>query len=234
METIIILDTALISTAGDTTEKDKCINQYIAGFFKIAGVVQKYPDIFDLYWVDSTIEPDKQYDSRLISKIENLPNLKGKKMFFDNYYGPNGQVNKGCGLIAAWREILPEIINKRYKFIIHFEPRQEIKDSTFFETFIKNPGSYFKTMRKHPDARFWRKYFPPYRTKEVWTGLFSCPPSILLDYIKGKDLTKLAEKKFNIEDDLYNYLKENRIPFKSLLYLGLCWHDNIHDLHVIV
>lgn len=232
----VILSTALIRTIS-RPDSNQCISQLIVGFNKITELVKKYPDIFDLYWLDNTIETNARYDDRLFSTIEKLPNLKGKKMFFENYYNPDGSANKGCGMLAIWSKILPEIISQNYKLMIAFEPRQEIRDYSFFDTFIKEPGIYFKTMRRQPDNRAWRKYFPPYAKREVWTGLFSCLPKVLLNYVEWKistGLDKLVEKRFHLEGNFFNYLKNNNISFKSISNLGLSWHDNLHNRHFLI
>lgn len=227
-KTAIILATALSRTK-NANDSDKCLHQLIKGFGDIKNLVNKYPDSFDLYWGDNTVKSSLRYNNELVSLASNIPHLKSKKLFFNNYYNPDGSPNKGCGVVAIWHKILPKVINKNYDFVIHFEPRQEIKNFSFFDRFIKKPNSYFKTMRSQPDIRAWRKYFPPYVKREVWTGLFSCSTKVLLNYTNQKTstgLNKLAEERFHVEGDLYNYLRENRTPFKPLSDLGLRWHDN--------
>lgn len=229
MKTGIILATAFIRTVAQA-DSEQCILQLVSGINRLAEFVKKYPGHFDLYWVDNTIEPGTRYDSRLLAAIENLPNLKDKKQFFENYFNPDGTVNKGCGVVAIWDKILAELVKNHYEFVIHFEPRQEIANFSFFETFVVKPDSYFKTMRRQMDHRAWRTYLPPYGKKEVWTGLLSCPPQMLSDYVAEKTragLDKLAEEKFHLEGDLYGYLKKNHISFTALPRLGLLWHDNL-------
>lgn len=231
MKTAIILDTALVTTQGSNREIR--INQYLNGFAQITEIVKKYSDIFDLYFVDNTVENPADLDPSLLIAIGRLPNLKAKELFFDN---ESGSKNKGCGVIAAWRRILPQILGQGYEYVIHFEPRQKIQNLSFFEIFLNNPGSYFKTVRRHPTASMIDKYirplFPPYDIREVMTGLFSCPPQVLAQFARTVDITSLVENNRSMEKDFYNFLIAEKVPFTPIQNLGLEWQDPMRNSYV--
>ncbi len=238
MKTAIILGTALITTIGNRNDKAERISQYIDGFKAISKLVSKYPEIFDLYWTDNTIQSDKEYDKDLTSLIDTLPNLKAKTLFFENELG---NVNFGAGVIAAWKKILPEIKKENYQFVIYFEPRQGMVDFSFFETFIKNPTSYFKVSGFiRPDNNAWGKIYTIYQKLfitgryEIWTGLFSCPTKTLEGYVENKNSKKSLKMNMSIEVDLYNYIKEKKVPFVNLPYLGIIRHDTVQNRDTVI
>ncbi len=224
-KTAIVLPTAFITTLGSTADHDERIRQYCAGFSRIAEVIQKYPNDFDVFWVDNTIEPEKQYDQRLMSAIKALPNLCGEKTFYDNEYG---RVNKGCGVIAAWRGVLPSLAAGGYTYVIHFEPRQEMVDISFFDQFVAAPETYLKvTSVKVKFMRIFSKTL-----KQFWTGLFSCPVEALREYCEQANLKQLAETRVSLETDLFQYAKKKKWAFKTLANLGLRWHDAFKNEYI--
>lgn len=230
MKSAIILNTALITTQGNHGLMR--IKQYLDGLSQVKNLVQKYPD-FDLFFVDNTVANEDVLDKKLLTAINSLPNLKAKELFFDNEFGSK---NKGCGVIAAWRRILPQILGQGYEYVIHFEPRQKIQNLSFFETFLNNPGSYFKTVRRHPTASMIDKYirplFPPYGIREVMSGLFSCSPQVLAQFARTADITSLVENNRSMEKDFYNYLIIGNVPFTPIQNLGLDWHDPLRNSYV--
>ncbi len=209
----------------------KRIYQYINGLEKIYEISNAYKEL-DFVLVDNTISPNWQIPGELNKAIEKIPRLK-KIFFFDNELPSR---NKGCGNIIAWRKVFEEIDISQYEYCIHFEPRQQLLNFSFFKQFIKKLGNYFRIMtyRKKASTKNWAircilKLIPLYG-QQFHTGLFSLETKLFTKYAFQVDINYFAEKKICLEDDMFKKLRNKNII--RVEKLGLLWHDAFNDVNV--
>ena len=187
--------------------------QYISG---ICDIHERFSDIknLDLFIADNTINNEVELNPLLREALEKIaPERKFFKL--DNDYG---RLNKGCGLIAQWKNILPNI-QSGYDFIIHYEPRQTLKSQEFFERFLKDRTNMFKE-----DAVIAYKFrIFLFRYHHFQTGLFACHTETLLNFAKNQDLSKMVKKSQSIERLLYMYFKIGCIKYERVDQLGILW-----------
>jgi hypothetical protein len=220
MKTALILPTAL-----GISSEEKRIQQFITGFKQAFDLVSKYP-MFDVFVVDSTISDITKIDERIIEAIGMIPTLQEKVFFYDNELGKK---NKGVGLIVQWKEALTKI-SKDYEYVISFEPRQELKDFSFFETFIKNPSAYARVT----PTRIKKFKMIPVTINQILTGLVCLTRHSMDNYSNGVNLEVMVQRKINIEQDLYNFLTKNSIAFTQVELLGVLWHDMVHNGIILI
>lgn len=216
MKTAIVMPTAFISTNPNSNGREERIAQYVAGFKQVADLVAKHPE-FDVFFVDSTVEDPSTLDARLMESLNSIPNLKKVHFFYNNDYGKK---NKGAGVIVQWRGILP-FIGDEYEYVIHFEPRQELENFSFFETFLKSPKRYLKVMK----SKVKRLKVIPWTITQMWTGLMSLTKQDYAGYCAQADLDKMVFYRTSLESDLYQYIVRKKLPFQNLDTLGILWDD---------
>ena len=239
MRIALSLSTAFVTTLPDFPERERRIRQYINGFRQIAEVSALHP-IFDVFLVDNTVEDPTRLDCRLTAALDSIPTLKQKYYFWDN---ETGRINKGSGLVVQWQRILPDLIN-RYEFTVHYEPRQNLADFSFFERMASQPNAYVCAYRDKL-----RLYGLPLTLHRFWTGFFSIRTADLNAYAHAKDrgvMTTLAEygrwrlyrrarrrllpgwlaeMSECIEADLPKYVRRHGISLVRLNALGSQWHE---------
>lgn len=218
MKVVIILPTAM----GISKDEER-INQFISGFNQVSELVTKYPS-FDVFVTDNTVQNVSLLDGRLIHAIDAIPTLKGKALFYSNEYGKR---NKGAGLIVGWKGVLENFPND-YDYVISFEPRQKLANLSFFEGFLKKPGSYFRVIHEKVP----RFKIMSVTVHQVLTGLVCFKRSDFETYCSSVDLEDMVEKKICIEDDLYNFLINKKISFTTVESLGILWHDVASDRYL--
>ncbi len=240
MKTALMLSTAFVTTRPDIPERERRIRQYVDGFRQVAELSEKYP-CFDVFSVDNTVENPAQLDARLTEALDSIPALKGKFHFWDN---DTGRINKGSGLIAQWGHALPDLVGK-YDYTVHYEPRQQLVNLSFFERMDTHPAAYICAYRDK------LKLYGvlPMTLPRFWTGLFSMRTPDLLEYVRSADrgvLTTLedyrkrplfryarqrllpgwlAEMSECIESDLPRYVRRHEIRFVGVAALGTRWHE---------
>ena len=135
--------------------------------------------------------------------------------FFDssNKYGG---INKGAGVIENY--ISRFDLLKNYEYILHFEPRQKLISTVFFEIFLEKPSNIFKYAERH-----WRNF---YKVNNFYTGLFAIQSSTWFQFINNVDLDTITNQNISIEYEIFNFLKRNNLDFKIVKKLGLCWHNS--------
>lgn len=245
MKTALLLSTAFITTMPEAPRREQRLRQYMNGLRQVAEMTARFPD-FDVYSVDNTVEDERRLDPRLIAALDRIPRLKGKRYFLDN---ETGRLFKGSGLVIQWAKLLPELIDS-YPFVVHYEPRQDLVNWSFFEKMAREPAAYACFYRDR--MRF---YGISVTQSCLWTGLFSLPVAALLGYVKWEDrsvvssmaqyrkwkllrglrrrlLPWYAERKEVIEIDLTNYIRRHKIPVTALPSLGCRWHDDAHGTWV--
>jgi hypothetical protein len=222
MKTALILPTAFVTTFNSGANSETRIQQYIQGFKQIAEVSSKYSDL-DVYLVDNTVDDPSRVDGRLTEALQAIPGLKDILYFSDNEYG---KVNKGAGLICAWRGFLARTkIN--YDFVISFEPRQELLNYDLFDRFVAHPNSYFRLMR--PKVKKFRVF--PIMLHQVLTGFSIFRKEDMEKYCKEADLETMVRDRISIEDDLFDFLFRNQVSFEVVSFAGIRWHDAAQNTH---
>lgn len=193
-----------LAKIGQLYDVNQRINNYIDGLnaFNIyLKEMLKYDWKPDIYLMDNSAPLDK-LPKELQQAIKNIPNIK----YIDNtQFHTYGKINKGSGLIEQYKEV--KNIFKKYDKIIHFEPRQILLDSSFFQKAIKNPNTnYFRLVKK----------------VYLYTGLFSIDSKIWMEYINIANPKKMADKFISIEHHLLDFFKEKGYQYEDTA-LGLLW-----------
>ena len=223
MKTALLLPTAFITTSPTRPDREERMSQYIGGFERISEFVSTN-DQFDVFLVDSTVASEEEIDPRLLQAIKSIKNLKGIFLFLNNEYG---KINKGAGLIVQWKYALSNISDD-YEYVIHFEPRQQLKDFSFFERFIAKPQNYAKSW--FPVVMKFKIF--PITLSQILTGIFVLKRKYLERYCNSVDLVKMVRNRVSIEDDIYEFLKNNNIEFCNVEKLGIRWHDSANGVYV--
>ena len=177
---------------------NKRLKQYINGILKF----RKFNDgsLFDIFVTDNTVSDASLLNKQLLDVIPK--NFKIVTSINNNF----GCKNKGAGDIEQWIYNI-ELI-KKYKWFIHFEPRQCLINNSFIENFLKNPRNLFKATKNH-----------------FYTGIFCIETKHLLEFIKIYTPKYLVDNSIGIEYAIYNYFKKNKINFDTVKSLDLVWHD---------
>jgi len=214
MNVAILLSTAFITTMDRTINAEKRIEQYIIGLNQIIDEYGKKN--LDIYLADNTIENKNSLDARLLKCISCL-DAKNIIFFDENQYGG---VNKGCGVIAQWKKILPTIMQKN-KYLIHFEPRQRLVNFGFIDQCLESKKNIFRK-----DVALVKK-FKIFNSEYIHfqTGLFGVEAEKLFEFTESVNTKKMYKNKKSIEKLIYNFLIHNEYEYDSVSKLGLLW-DN--------
>ena len=240
MRIALLLSTAFVTAKANHPDYERRVQQYTSGLKQIANVVNRYPS-FDVFSMDNTVEHAGAVDSRLTAALDSIPTLKRKYHFLDN---ETGKINKGSGLILQWNRVLPDLLGK-YEYVVHYEPRQDLVNFSFFERMASHPDAYVCEYRDKQ-----RLYgVVPLTLPRFWTGFFSMRTSDLFDYVRARDrgvpisiqhyrtwrLDRhlrwrllpgwAAELKECIESDFPRYVKRHRIAVVRVPSLGSRWHQ---------
>lgn len=201
---ICILHTCIYSTH-DKQNINNRIQQYVNGINKFFEKNELYlNNNIDIVLIDNNI---KNYEDIPLIIRETIPdNVK----VITSLNNSNGAHNKGAGLIDNWKSCY-NIIEK-YKWLIHFEPRQLLFNHDFIINFIENPRNLFNINKPH--------------NNHFNTGLFCIKTEHLLHYIDNIDINTMIKNKISIEYSLYDYFKYNNIEYNHLDSLNLQWHDS--------
>jgi len=177
--------------------EDIRLEQYITGLKKVF----EYKEILDKHNVHICLTDNTatDIDKRI---LDVLPDNVKVVACVNNRFGSK---NKGAGVIEQWTYCKDLI--KEYEWFIHFEPRQLLQNFNFITNFLDNPRNLF-TMNLN--------------SSHFNTGLFCMKSKLLLCYIQHTPAPKL---KGCIENDLYNYVKNND-SFDLLDKMELIWFDS--------
>ena len=187
------------------------INQYINGlnkFFEYIEFLKKF-DV-DVYIFDNSIDKNEKLPQELLDIIPDGVTILNDNV--NNY----GSKNKGAGLVESW--IYLENIIAKYDFLIHFEPRQLLQNFNFIQYFLENQENLF-TIGKNLLAY-------GNNMNHFNTGLFCVRCSTLIDYINNLDINVMINNSISIEYDIYNFFKNNKIPYNVRDKMELVWFDN--------
>ncbi|GEM_PF-3310977 len=241
-KTALILSTALVTTRPDFPAHDRRVRQYLNGFEQVAQVCAKYA-VFDVYSMDSTVENAAALDPALFEALQRIPGYRGSFHFWDNDLG---RINRGWGLMVQWMHALPQIADP-YEYILHYEPRQDMLNDSFFARVAAQPGNYCCVMRDHM-----KLYGIPMTFEKIWTGCFCLKLRDLRGYCAAEDRRMLPPAKpltslqrgyraardrvvpawvaglFNeIEYDFARYLRRHNVPYERIAHLGVRWHFDL-------
>ena len=174
------------------------ITQFINGYNSFfSGFKEK--ENTDVYIMDGTIDSLDLMDDRI---KEIIPDYVKYELHLKNEYGAK---NNGAGLIETWR--LHTDLLKKYKWIVHFEPRTTLRSFDFFKDFYSDKRSLFTL----DDTG-----------QQFYTGLFSIESDLLIDFSKF-DLDQMVQRGTNIEKALHDYMKDK--PKETIESLGVIWFD---------
>ena len=176
-------------------------DQYIEGlntFFGHLDVLNK-PNI-DIIIFDNTIGKHKMLPEQILKVIPS--NVRIITDNVNNY----GCINKGAGLIECWR-YCNDII-KQYDYLIHFEPRQLLLNFNFIQNFLENPRNLFTYGQNGIHFN---------------TGLFCINSETLLLFIDNIDLQLMVSNFVSIEYAIFDFFKNNNIPFSVTEKMELLW-----------
>lgn len=189
-----------VSESKTKLKRDKRKQQYIDGIKKILQYSQIHK--FDIVLIDNSTNIIDQ-------DIKNILPFVSEYIAIDK--NENGQRNPGAGIIDIWEYLKIDISS--YDWIIHFEPRQFMKDFRIFENFLNSPRNIFM----YGDAK--KTHF--------YTGLFTLKTIDLLYYIDKVSANKLCRSGIGLEYSMFNELKNKQISIVDTL--GIQWHDRMKN-----
>lgn len=182
-------------------KQSKRKQQYIDGIKRVL----EYSKIkqFDIVLVDNTTtEKDSEIE-------EIMPNVSEYIAIDKN---ENGQRNIGAGILDVWEYLKDDI--KTYDWIIHYEPRQYMKDFRIFDMFLEAPKNIF--------------LYGNGQKNHYYTGLFTLNTKELLQYISRVNSNTLVRKRIGLEYSMFTFIKNVEIVDK----MGIRWHDRAKDRYV--
>ena len=182
-------------------KQSKRKQQYIDGIKRIL----EYSKIkqFDIVLIDNTTE-------------EKDPDLEEILPFVSEYIAINkndqGSRNIGAGIIDVWHYLKNDI--KSYDWIVHYEPRQYMKDFRVFDMFLQEPQNIFSYGDK--------------KKNHYYTGLFTLATSELIYYLSKVNAKTLTRKRIGLEYSMFEYIKRVTMIDK----MGIRWHDRAKDKYI--
>ncbi len=217
MKYALLISTAYVTTLPSFPNREARIAQYVNGLMQIKELVDLHSE-FDVFAVDNTVEHPELLDGRLIRAMQDIPNFKWTDFFWDNELGKK---NKGAGLAIQWKHVLRKLPTE-YRHVVHFEPRQNLINFSFFERFLAQPGNYFRVMKD------WvmRGGVLPWHVTTIATGMVAAETHVLRDYAEQASPQKLVSQELSIERDLYKFIRSRGIHYTDVPFLELWW-DNI-------
>ena len=112
--------------------------------------------------------------------------LNGYNSFFNNFHGD---------------------LLKKYKWIIHFEPRTVLSSFDFFNYFYSNKKNLFALDNTG---------------QQFYTGLFSISSELLLDFA-DLDLDQMVQQSISLEKVFHDYMRDK--PKEMVESAGVLWFD---------
>ncbi len=184
-------------------KKEKRKQQYIDGIKQILGFSKIKQ--FDIVLIDNTT-------TTIDKDIKEIMPFVSEYIAIEKNH--QGQSNPGAGIIDVWDYLKHDI--STYEWIIHFEPRQFMKDYRIFEKFLENPRNIFM----YGDSK----------QNHFYTGLFTLKSKDLLDYINKVASKELTRKRVGLEYSMFNHLNHDDICIVN--ELGIRWHDRVKNKYI--
>ena len=200
-DTLIILSSAyspaLASHRHSYTGEERIL-QFLDGYNSFFKEFKERGDT-DVYVMDGTIDSLESIDNRI---KEVIPDYVTYELHLNNKYGSQ---NNGAGVIETWR--LHEDLLKKYKWIIHFEPRTVLRSFDFFNHFYSNKKNLFVLDNTG---------------QQFYTGLFSISSELLLDFA-DLDLDQMVQQSISLEKVFHDYMRDK--PKEMVESVGALWFD---------
>ncbi len=192
-----------VSESKSKLKQSKRKQQYLEGIQKVL----EYPHIkqFDIVLIDNTTT-EKDVD------LQNTLPFVSEYMAVEK--NDQGQRNIGAGILQVWDYLKADLAT--YDWIIHFEPRQYMKDYRIFDMFLKDPQNIFMYGNQKKD--------------HYYTGIFTLKSSDLLEYLTKVDAKTLTRKRIGLEYSMYTHLKDKNI--KIVDEVGIRWHDRVKNRYL--
>ena len=183
------------------------INQYVNGLKKFFELNSHYIDnnLLSVYLTDNTVSDKCELDKSILNVLHPKCEII---TCINNKYGCK---NKGAGDIEQWI-YNKDLINK-YKWFIHFEPRQLLQSNQFIDSFLENPINLF-TMGTN--------------MRHFNTGLFCIKCKVLFDFINEYTPEKLFNNNLGIEYAIYNFIINSNIDYKIIDKMDLIYFPTNH------
>lgn len=186
-----------VSESKTNLKQSKRKEQYIKGIKRVL----EYPRIkeFDIVLVDNTTNEKDQDIQAILPLVSDYIAIEKNDL---------GQYNPGCGILDVWNYLKEDI--KSYDWIIHYEPRQYMKDFRIFDMFLeerKNIFLYGDSNKNH-----------------YYTGLFTLSTNELINYLEKVDSNKLRQKGIGLEYSMFEHIKSKVHIVEEM---GIRWHARI-------
>jgi hypothetical protein len=204
MENNILLLLPISTNVNESKSKlkqNKRKQQYIEGIKRVL----EYPKIkqFDVVLIDNTTTKKDSDLEEIMPKISEYIAIDKNE---------NGQKNIGAGILDVWEYLKDDI--KTYDWIIHYEPRQYMKDFRIFDMFLEAPKNIF--------------LYGDRKKNHYYTGLFTLNTKELLQYIARVNAQALVRKRIGLEYSMFMFIRNVEIVDE----MGIRWHDRAKDRYV--
>ncbi len=197
-------DASSFHDANSVCTGEKRILQYSEGFKTFFNFYKKYYNSYeDVYIVDNTLKDISHLDKRIINEIP-----AGSRYVFtqkNNY----GKINKGAGLLENWHELKETIL--KYDFMFHYEPRGLLKTPELFERFNKEKKTTFLAHQE---------------LNQFKTQALIIKASDLKRYLDNRTPEQLCYPYRSIEDDIYDFFKNDKNNFTLVKNSGILRYDS--------
>jgi len=182
-------------------KQSKRKQQYLDGIKRVL----EYPKIkqFDIVLLDNTTTTKDSEIEAIMPKVSEYMAINKNE---------NGKRNIGAGIIDVWEYLKDDI--KTYDWIIHYEPRQYMKDYRIFDMFLEAPRNIF--------------LYGNGQKNHYYTGLFTLNTKELLQYISRVNSKTLVRKRIGLEYSMFTFIKNVEIVDE----MGIRWHDRAKDRYV--
>lgn len=177
------------SNTYNVSHGEERIQQYINGIKKL--FEYDFNNKADVMICDNTTN---HLDKRIINELP-------WDTLYLTYENNMGAKSKSVGLYHQWKSCLEEI--NKYEWIIHFEPRQLLKNHSFFDSYFNNKQNLVN-VRGNLGA--------------IWTGLFSMKASLLSKFLEESLVTGSE----SIEYIMFRFIKQHEYKHEEL---NLLWNE---------
>ncbi|MBL56336.1 MAG: hypothetical protein CMP61_04025 [Flavobacteriales bacterium] len=198
---------------GQLTPNDIRLTQVVDGLKEFFKYNSRYIESgqMDVYISDNTIAEDMSLNEKILDVLH--PKCQVITCLNNNY----GCFNKGAGELEQWQycQNKHKILNK-YKWFIHFEPRQFLLNNQFIDKFMEFHQNMFTSQKFNTENDL---------LDNVNTGLFVLETRYMLQYINSISPYYLVANNISIEYVMYRFLRDNNIKFHCQKYMNVLWYD---------
>lgn len=205
MKILLELRTAINAKGSNTNFGDIRIEQYYNGlvsFYNVfSSISSTYKSNCKIVLVDNTISSIEEVPIKLLNVVDENTEII---VFNKNNYG---KLNKGAGLIEAWREC--DSIISQYDYFFHYEPRMLLKNSTFINSFLDSPKNMFslEPINQHGYG--------------VKSGYFGSTVEDIRSFYRNIDVTDMVNRSISIEYIMFDHFSKLQTNFITNYYCCL-------------